>query len=163
MDNTLKATAVVLRELKCYSIQTLQDRILLQKKIFLAQDIGVPLKYGFCWYLHGPYSTDLTEDVYQIIPEGLEVIQNLKLDEKYQKKINLVNELEDKTCNKIFSSLTVVQRYELIASVAYWFSLGKKRKEESVKQIQYAKPQFNKEQIENAFLLYTDFRKNGTN
>ena len=53
MNNSQIATAVAIRDLNCYSLETIDDRILLQKKIYLAQDIGLPLGYGYSWYIHG--------------------------------------------------------------------------------------------------------------
>ena len=83
MNNSQIATAVAIRDLNCYSLETIDDRILLQKKIYLAQDIGLPLGYGYSWYIHGPYSPDLTAAAYQIIPEEITAIENHSFREPY--------------------------------------------------------------------------------
>jgi uncharacterized protein YwgA len=44
------------------SITALDDRKLLQKAIYLAQEAGVDLGYRYGWHLLGPYSTSLAED-----------------------------------------------------------------------------------------------------
>lgn len=41
-------------------------RMEMQKSIYLLQDMGVPVgEYGFRWYLHGPYSQSLQDDMYE--------------------------------------------------------------------------------------------------
>jgi len=42
------------------------DRLILQKAIYLAQAAGVNLGYYFGWYLHGPYCSSLAEDGFSI-------------------------------------------------------------------------------------------------
>ena len=85
MNNSQIATAVALRELKCASLETIDDRILLQKKVFLAQHLGLPLRYGYSWYIHGPYSTDLTAVAYQVIPKVLVLLKKITLNRSMQK------------------------------------------------------------------------------
>lgn len=41
-------------------VSTLQNRICIQKAIFLAKYAGVDLGYSYNWYVHGPYSPELT-------------------------------------------------------------------------------------------------------
>lgn len=43
-----------------------EDRLLLQKRIFLLAMTGVDLGYTFSWYLRGPYSPGLTRDAFTI-------------------------------------------------------------------------------------------------
>lgn len=39
-------------------------RMEMQKAIYLLTEMGVPVgNYGFCWYLHGPYSQTLQNDI----------------------------------------------------------------------------------------------------
>ena len=65
MDMRLVALDLVLRELGIErNIDTLENRIRLQKAIYLSQAAGVPLGYRFSWYVKGPYSTRLTRDYY---------------------------------------------------------------------------------------------------
>lgn len=158
MNNSQIATAVALRDLKCYSIDTIDDRILLQKKIFLAQDIGLPLGYGYSWYIHGPYSTDLTTVAYQIVPEGCESIEKHHFKEIYANMINKVNALEN---GEILSNLkmSVVQWYELVASIAYWYKRGNKCEKAIIDKIKHTKPQFTEEQTSVAYKSYVEFKQ----
>jgi hypothetical protein len=45
-------------------LQSFDDRLLLQKRIFLLDVAGVDLGYVHSWYLRGPYSPALTRDAF---------------------------------------------------------------------------------------------------
>ncbi|MBE6776027.1 MAG: hypothetical protein E7543_07555 [Ruminococcaceae bacterium] len=157
MNNSHIATAIAIRDLGCFSLESINNRILLQKKVYLAQDIGLPLGYGYSWYIHGPYSTDLTAVAYQIIPEGDTAIESHTLKEPYASMIRKVNSLEqviDEKCLKI----SVVQWYELIASIAYWYKRGCNTEEKAVSKIHSTKPQFSEEQIKVGYSTYVAFK-----
>ena len=157
MNNSQIATAIVLRDLHCYSLETISDRILLQKKVFLAQDIGLPLGYGYSWYIHGPYSTDLTAVAYQVIPEGFEAVERNSLKAPYSRMIERVNSLETeiKMCG---IKIGVVQWYELLASIAYWYRRGYTDENRIIARIKETKPQFSEEQTKAAFSSYLKFK-----
>lgn len=157
MNNSHIATAVAIRDLNCFSLETINDRILLQKKIYLAQDIGLPLGYGYSWYIHGPYSTDLTAVAYQIVPEGKTAIENKALKEPYASMIRKVNALEN-TLDRQNLQISVVQWYELIASIAYWYKRGFNTEEGAVDKIRLTKPQFAEEQIKVGYSAYVAFK-----
>ncbi len=158
MNNSQIATAVAMRDLNCFSIDTINERILLQKKIYLAQDLGLPLGYGYSWYIHGPYSTDLTAIAYQIIPEGDEAIEGKTLKQPYADMIKKVNDLE-KIIDEKQLQISVVQWYELLASIAYWIKSENNDDKEVIKnKIKETKPQFSEDQILEAFSSYTEFR-----
>ena len=46
---------------------TTEDRLKLQKTIYLLQAHGLQLGYGFSWYRYGPYSKDLVYDAYSVL------------------------------------------------------------------------------------------------
>lgn len=56
--------AGLLRRLGDFSIRTFEDRLVLQKTVYLLQTFGIYLGYQFNWYLHGPYSPQLTRDAF---------------------------------------------------------------------------------------------------
>ena len=67
MDTRLVNLQVVLNELGVSTnIDTLDERVTFQKAIYLAQAVGVPLRYRYSWYIKGPYSKDLTRDYYAL-------------------------------------------------------------------------------------------------
>lgn len=158
MNRSQIATAIALRDLKCGSIETINDRILLQKKVFLAQDIGLPLGYGYGWYIHGPYSTDLTAAAYQLIPEGFDSIEKNTLKEPYATMVSKVNALENEIARRELQ-ISTVQWYELLASIAYWKKRGHDIEDKIVSQIKQTKPQFSEEQIRAAYASYLSFKE----
>jgi hypothetical protein len=44
-------------------VESFDDRLSIQKSIYLAQAAGANLGHHFAWYLRGPYSRDLARDV----------------------------------------------------------------------------------------------------
>lgn len=49
-------------------MDTFEDRLILQKRIYLLQALGLFLGYRFNWYVHGPYSPDLTREAFKLVP-----------------------------------------------------------------------------------------------
>lgn len=48
-----------------FSYANFDQRMEMQKAIYLLQDMGVPVgNYGFRWYRHGPYSQSLQDDMH---------------------------------------------------------------------------------------------------
>jgi len=43
-----------------------QDRLKYQKLVYLMQNYGLPLGYGYSWYVRGPYSPELTKTLFNI-------------------------------------------------------------------------------------------------
>lgn len=157
MNNSHIATAIAIRDLNCFTLESINDRILLQKKVYLAQDIGLPLGYGYSWYIHGPYSTDLTAVAYQIIPEGDTAIESHSLKEPYASMITRVNGLEN-VIDERGLSISVVQWYELIASIAYWYKRGYATEDKIVEKIYETKPQFTENQVKAGYSTYVAFK-----
>ena len=69
MSDRLKALRLVIDEIGVpLSIDTVDDRLILQKAVYLAQT-KVTLGYNYGWYLKGPYSPKLTQDYYELADE----------------------------------------------------------------------------------------------
>lgn len=67
MDQSLRNLAGLLRSSNHeLDISNTERRKLLQKVVYLAQALGLPLNYSFSWYIHGPYSPHLTKDYYEL-------------------------------------------------------------------------------------------------
>ena len=49
-----------------FNIETLNDRIRLQKIVYLLQRCGLNLGYRYSWYTYGPYSRELTSVYYDL-------------------------------------------------------------------------------------------------
>ncbi|MFB0523988.1 MAG: hypothetical protein ACETVZ_00480 [Phycisphaerae bacterium] len=70
MDRKQIALKLTVEGLKLpFKIDTFEDRLILQKAVYLAQAIGVNLGYYYQWYLHGPYCPSLTRDEYAVAGE----------------------------------------------------------------------------------------------
>jgi uncharacterized protein YwgA len=59
---------LVLKRIARFDINTFEGRLVLQKTIYLLQSLGMYLGYKFSWYIHGPYSPDLTKDAFKLEP-----------------------------------------------------------------------------------------------
>ncbi|NEH81309.1 hypothetical protein [Rhizobium ruizarguesonis] len=65
MDSQLVVMGLFLQELdRPLEISSKEDRLRTQKAVYLGQLTGVDLGYRYSWYVHGPYSTSLTQDYY---------------------------------------------------------------------------------------------------
>ena len=78
MDQQAFVLGHILRRFKefGFSMDTFNDRLRLQKFVYLLQAHGIYLGYDFSWYLRGPYCTSLTaaglmlEGFYEMLPES---------------------------------------------------------------------------------------------
>src|SRR6266568_2180520 len=52
-------------------METFADRLRLQKIVWLMQKFDVKLGFKYSWYLHGPYSPELTRNLYEIVQSNL--------------------------------------------------------------------------------------------
>ncbi len=103
---------------------------------------GIPLGFGFSWYIHGPYDRNLTAVLYDNHPEysDREIKQ---ITNESQKIANLKEFLG----TDIHNSRTL----ELIVSLHYLYHIGKKNNTSDPKileQLLELKPQFKKAESE---------------
>lgn len=49
-----------------FDITSFDDRIRLQKYVYLAKKMGLDFPYNFNLYIHGPYSKELADDYYKL-------------------------------------------------------------------------------------------------
>ena len=65
VNNKEIALNLVLRAIgESTQISSVDDRMRIQKAIYLSQEFGIPLGYNYSWYVKGPYSPGLTQDYY---------------------------------------------------------------------------------------------------
>lgn len=127
------------------SKDTFDDRLLSQKKMFLLQELGVNLGYTYNWYVHGPYSPDLTTYIFQkldVLKE--EDFSEYRFSEPVQGKVDTVNAFATKKPEL----LSVCAWYELLASVLY--IQRKWKKEDVFASLVKHKPKFTEAQFEAA-------------
>ena len=118
MNNSYIATALVIRDLNCFNLETIQDRILLQKKVYLFQDLGVSLGYGYSWYVHGPYSPDLATVAYQIIPEGSDSLRDKTIKQDFALVIKDVNDIEKEIMDRMEEKFDTVENGQEADTIA---------------------------------------------
>ncbi len=100
-----------------FKIEGFQDRLIMQKSVYLAQAAGVNLGYYYHWYLYGPYSPSLTRDEYAIATDvsvGLDESEGWKLDDRSSQRLEGIRDIftepeRDKLAKKL----------ELLASVHF--------------------------------------------
>ena len=152
MSNAYTTTAIALRDLKCFSIETESEKALLQSKVFLAQNIGLKLDYEFSLW----YNTIISKDLIVTIKEQnllFGIDEDVVFKEEYSVIINRVNAMEE--LFKAKTELSVVQWYQLLAIIAYKFET--EDEELIFKRLQATKC-YNSEQIRKGIRLYKKFK-----
>ena len=97
-----------------FDYSNFDQRMEMQKAIYLLQDMGVAVgDYGFRWYLHGPYSQSLQDDMYY---ENGHSYTKMNLAKEYADSIGKLHELinSDKRGNYSVSNWV-----ECLASLHY--------------------------------------------
>jgi uncharacterized protein YwgA len=98
------------------NIDELEDRLRIQKLVYLIQSYGLSLCYGYIWYVRGPYSPELTQTVYGIgeNPHIFSKVEDVKLKDN--------NEIE----NRLASFMSIIgdklhdnQYLEILSSMHY--------------------------------------------
>lgn len=92
-------------------------RLKMQKAVYLLTEMGVPVgNYGFRWYLHGPYSQDLHDDMYDMCCVSSRDDSEVEILAEYDKRLGRLRDV---------ISFEVKDRYsdsnwmECIASIHY--------------------------------------------
>ena len=98
-------------------VDEFDDRLILQKAIYLAQAKGIHLGYYYKWYLHGPYCSSLTKDLYAIDTEGKYASEECKrwnLDKESSTRLKELAGLFSESDTK-----TLARNLELLASIHF--------------------------------------------
>jgi len=100
-----------------FKVNSFQDRLIMQKAVYLAQAAGVNLGYYYHWYLYGPYSPSLTRDEYAIamaISADMDESKGWKLDDSSSQRLEKIQGIfAEPDRNKLAKKL------ELLASVHF--------------------------------------------
>lgn len=100
-------------------IDAFSERLKLQKYIYLVQQVAIDLGYRHSWYVHGPYSPDLTETAYQYVASK-SYYDKIYKKQKYgvsttgKEKLDIINRLL-----KNIPGLDETSWLELLASIHY--------------------------------------------
>ena len=134
------------------TMQSFEERLVLQKSIYLAQQLGVQLGYHYSWYLRGPYSKDLTADAYANLssstPEGW------ALDAGTMGKLEEVKRL----VKQVESVTNPTRELEKLASVLFVMKTGQATESDSITaRMRAAGKDFNQQEVDDAILILREF------
>ena len=107
---------------RCYErlniqLSDLDNRKILQKKIYFLQEFGFNLGYNFGFYIYGPYSTDLTSDAFAL-HDQFEVARNTIVhDELFQNEIETLDRLDDFL--RDIPEVDLARQLELLSSIHF--------------------------------------------
>jgi len=83
-------------------LDNFEEKITVQKAVYITQKLGMNFNYDFGWHVRGVYSPELTVDMYEIrnkpvdyspSPDELEIVKKLKSIESNPQKIPKALEL----------------------------------------------------------------------
>jgi uncharacterized protein YwgA len=129
-----------------YNLASFQTRLRLQKAVYLMQSFGADLGYRYNWYIRGPYSSSLADDLYAIEP------LKVSLAAEAQKSVELTSDgkaLLNRVARALDArpeGLSDYRWYELLASARYLKDQGKGEHEAST--ILRTRKDFTSAQIE---------------
>jgi len=118
------------------------NRLILQKAVYLAQAKQVHLGYYYQWYLYGPYCPSLTKDLYAIDSEGrygVDECNRWELDEQSCHRLDEIKGLFTETAPGPLPS-----NLELLASVHFLVTC-KQVSRSDAKQITEILKRYNKD------------------
>ena len=84
-----------------FTMSTLDDRIKLQKFIYLFQSFGIYLGYDFSWYIHGPFCSTLStcgfalQKKFTKIPDSPVTFENVDSQHKFKEFHEFIKGHED--------------------------------------------------------------------
>jgi len=149
-----KSTIRILNALTTFSLDNFNDRLRLQKIVFIARMIGFNLGYSFDWYVRGPYSPSLTKMLFSANEEGRLILDSVTLQDSEERIVEQMRGFlrEDISDPRIL---------ELLASVWYFVrrsSYSEDERNDLVGEIARRKPQYSREEVEMAFNRIIHFR-----
>ena len=150
MRDRLIDLKLCLDEIGGLQVSTPEDRIGMQKKIYLLQETGrVNLGYGFKWFIKGPYSSGLTEDMSDLWLREEWVIEDAakcELKDEVLEKINYIKPLLE--IENLDEQLKKHEWSVLLASIHFLKNKVCKSDEEELKEtIREQFPQYTNKQV----------------
>ena len=98
------------------TVGSFDDRLILQKAMYLAQAAGVQLGYFYRWYLYGPYCPQVADDAFAVstdVAQGMNDADDWELDEQSKSKLAAVRDWMKGEGQE------VARKLELLASVHF--------------------------------------------
>ncbi len=107
--------SLLLNELDWSGSSSFPKRKVLQKTIYILTEMGMKYDYNYGWYLHGPYSPTLANDIYEI--ESNRKYYNEQIEEYIfrEKPLKIINQFK-----KLFEEKKEDANWlELVASIIF--------------------------------------------
>src|SRR6266568_5877237 len=121
-------------------METFADRLRLQKIVWLMQKFDVKLGFKYSWYLHGPYSPELTRNLYEIVQSNLPEHESIAA-----RDLARIDALR----TVLGDDLNSADKLELLASIDFLrHSVGPLTRGDVKTFLAETKPYFNEKQIE---------------
>ena len=92
------------------------NRLKLQKVVYLLQSSGMSLGYGYNWYVKGPYSSPLAHDLFEI--EKSSEIYEKNAEVKFENHEQIVHKLESFR-DFLDNDINDIKYLEVLASIHY--------------------------------------------
>ena len=141
--------AGLLNRVGTFSANTFNERLAVQKIIFIAQEKmkEFPTKYRYNLYINGPYSSDLAKDLYKIKSTkkfGIAKFKDGALDQKFGRYVDIMKRNKDNRC-----------LLELTGTLIYLEKMNCSG-DELRKRLERIKEGFDEEDYDQAFALYQE-------
>jgi len=124
-------------------LNSLTGRKRIQKIVYLLKQFGADLRFGYTWYVHGPYSPELTRTLFNPTNADLETKHQLTKVE-----LQVANHMRNFLAEDLYS----VDSLELMVSLIYLIKHAPKEgydtRQKIIGYLQDRKPQFSAEEIE---------------
>ena len=122
------------------TISTIDERIAIQKVVCLTQEAGLPLGYGYNWYVRGPYSPGLAADYYQIARLRPSVETDAKKFALTASALAAVEKVKSVMFVPQGVGLDRVRWLELVASIAFLIKRYRLGRQAAAQKIAVSKP-----------------------
>ncbi len=112
-------------------VDSFEDRLILQKAMYLARAVGIKLGYHYRWYLHGPYCPAVAEDGFAIkadLGQGINDAEEWELDNSSSDKLKIIQPLMGGGDRTILA-----KKLELYASVHFLIDVGEMSSDDPAK------------------------------
>lgn len=128
-------------------LNSFNDKLTIQKSVYLARKFGLSFNYDFGWHVKGVYSSDLTVELYSMR-------DNQSNYSPSQREVEFIEKLQSiERISKDFTS-----SLELFSTVVYAKKdRGMEKDEEIINFVKRVKPWFTKGEIKKSLQLSRDF------
>lgn len=110
---------VCLDALRGMDVSSFEGRLCLQKHVYLLQLFGVDLGYRFSWYLHGSYSSSLTEVAFEVEQNRDTLAERAKSAKLQPWAEGLLQEYRDWVNSRKPGDVSSAMWLEILASLHY--------------------------------------------